>query len=266
MSSRRRESIFAPSPHHEFGIRYRSQHCDLDTAFLDKRSSGSWHDGMLIDDTTLEVPFMADLVTLADPTSEYSDYLQWVANRLGTVRFEREVTAVEERDGAFLIKAVQPESGERFRYRADNVVLGVGSRPFVPEQFRDHRGERIFHTASYLHQREWLFGTNAITVIGSGQSAGEVVLDLPERQPDHGYRIDWLTRSEGFFPMEYSKLGLQHFTPEYTSYFYDLPKEQKDEILANQDLLYKGLDVQTSAASTRPSTSTQSESRTRPSP
>ncbi len=30
------------------------------------------------------------------------------------------------------------------------------------------------------------------------------------------YRLDWLTRSEGFFPMEYSKLGLQHFTPEYT--------------------------------------------------
>ena len=69
-----------------------------------------WHPGMLLDDATLQVPFMADLVTMADPTSpysflsflkdtgrlysfyiresfyplrrEYNDYCRWAADRL----------------------------------------------------------------------------------------------------------------------------------------------------------------------------------------
>ncbi|MFC6767142.1 SidA/IucD/PvdA family monooxygenase, partial [Natrinema soli] len=93
---------------------------------------------------------------------------------------------------------------------------------------------------------EAILGYDAIAVVGSGQSAAEVVLDLLERQSVHGYRLDWLTRSDGFFPMEYSKLGLQHFTPEYARYFYDLPQSRKDDLLADQDLLYKGIDPETS--------------------
>lgn len=47
--------------------------------------------------------------------------------------------------------------------------------------------------------------------------------------------------------MEYSKLGLQYFTPEYTDYFYELPGEVRDETRDEQDLLYKGVDENTSA-------------------
>lgn len=249
--------------------------CEVDSVFLDKKSTFSWHEGMLIDGTTLEVPFLADLVTLADPTSEYSylnylretdriyqfyfyetfliprqeynDYLQWVTDRVDSVQFDREVVALRETDGVFVVEAVHPDTGEQFRYRADDIVLGVGSQPYVPEQSRDYLGTDVFHTARYLDRREDLLNTDSITVVGSGQSASEVVLDLIERQVDHSYRIDWITRSEGFFPLEYSKLGLQHFTPEYTRYFYDLPQERKDEILPDQDLLYKGIDAETSA-------------------
>jgi lysine N6-hydroxylase len=46
--------------------------------------------------------------------------------------------------------------------------------------------------------------------------------------------------------MEYSKLGLQHFAPEYVRYFYDLPQDVSDDLLAGQDLLYKGIDPDTS--------------------
>ena len=252
--------------------------CDLDAICLDKASGFSWHEGMLIDGTTLEVPFLADLVTLADPSSEYSflnylretgriyqfyfyetfqiprqeynDYLQWVVDRLDGVQFDREVTAVREREDGegFVVEAVDPDGGRRFRYRADDIVLGVGSRPFVPEQFRPHLGNDLCHTARYRHHWDRLVDADSITVVGSGQSAAEVVLDLLERQPEHDYHLDWLTRSDGFFPMEYSKLGLQHFTPEYTRYFYDLPQERKDELLPEQDLLYKGIDIETNAA------------------
>ncbi|MFG2390637.1 SidA/IucD/PvdA family monooxygenase, partial [Streptomyces lavendulae] len=41
----------------------------LATAFYDQRRDFRWHPGLLIDGATLQVPFLADLVTLADPTS-----------------------------------------------------------------------------------------------------------------------------------------------------------------------------------------------------
>ena len=250
--------------------------CETNAVFLDEQSSFSWHGGMQIEGTSLEVPFLADMVSLADPTSEYSylnylretgriyefyfyetfqiprreyeAYMQWVSERLDTTRFSRRVTTVDHRDGTFVVTAADPETGGEYVYTADDIALGVGSRPFVPEEFRELRGPSFFHTAGYRDRRADVLDADSITVVGSGQSGAEVVLDLLDHQPDHGYRVDWLTRSDGFFPMEYSKLGLQHFTPEYAQYFYDLPDERKDEIRTDQDLLYKGIDVDTSAA------------------
>jgi lysine N6-hydroxylase len=251
---------------------------DIDAVFLEQQREFSWHEGMLIEGTTLEVPFLADLVTLADPTNphsylnylretgriyefyfyetfqiprrEYNDYLQWVAERLGFCQFDRRVTAVrwDDEDELFVVTAIHPERGEEFEYRANDVALGIGSHPHIPESLRGHPDRDVFHTSSYRFQRERCLDSESITVVGSGQSAAEVFLDLLKHQPEGGYRLDWLTRSEGFFPMEYSKLGLQHFTPEYTRYVYDLPQEVKDDLIPEQGLLYKGIDVDTSAA------------------
>lgn len=45
---------------------------ELDVAFLDRAQGFDWHPGLLFDDATLQVPFLADLVTMADPTSRFS--------------------------------------------------------------------------------------------------------------------------------------------------------------------------------------------------
>ena len=45
---------------------------DLSAIFFDQAPVFNWHPGMMLSDVTLQVPFMADLVTLADPTSPYS--------------------------------------------------------------------------------------------------------------------------------------------------------------------------------------------------
>ncbi|MFC6826265.1 lysine N(6)-hydroxylase/L-ornithine N(5)-oxygenase family protein [Halopelagius fulvigenes] len=250
---------------------------DVEAAFLERDAEFNWHEGMLLEGTTLEVPFLADLVTLADPTNphsylnylretgriyefyfyetfqiprrEYNDYLRWVVANLDSCRFNREVTEVRwdaDRDH-YVVTARHPDTGERFEYRGESLALGIGSRPSVPEHLRGHPEEDVFHTSKYRHNRERALAADSVTVVGSGQSAAEVFQDLLERQSDHSYRLDWLTRSEGFFPMEYSKLGLQHFTPEYDRYVYDLPQAVKDDLIPNQDLLYKGVDPETSA-------------------
>jgi lysine N6-hydroxylase len=250
---------------------------DVDAAFLERDAEFNWHEGMLLEGATLEVPFLADLVTLADPTNphsylnyvretgriyefyfyetfqvprrEYNDYLRWVAENLDGCRFSREVTKVRWDDDSdhYVITARHPDTGEPFEYRGENLALGIGSRPQIPERLRGQSEDDVFHTAKYRYNRDRVLEADSVTVVGSGQSAAEVFQDLLERQADYRYRLDWLTRSDGFFPMEYSKLGLQHFSPEYEQYVYDLPQAVKDDIIPNQDLLYKGVDPETSA-------------------
>ncbi len=48
--------------------------------------------------------------------------------------------------------------------------------------------------------------------------------------------------------MEYSKLGLEHFTPDYTRYFHALAEPVRDRLVASQWQLHKGIDADTTAA------------------
>src|SRR5262245_37576318 len=47
---------------------------------VDRKASFSWHPGMLLDDTYLQVPFLADLVSVADPCNPLS-YLAYLKER-----------------------------------------------------------------------------------------------------------------------------------------------------------------------------------------
>ncbi|MDN4160562.1 lysine N(6)-hydroxylase/L-ornithine N(5)-oxygenase family protein [Nocardioides abyssi] len=236
---------------------------DLDCVFLEARETLAWHPGMMLDDATLQVPFLADLVTMADPTSrwsflnylketgnlypfyiresfyplrrEYDDYCRWAAERLGSVRFGRAVTSVEH-DGATYV--VTTARGETFRGR--KVVLGTGTQPRVLPCVRDAGGPAV-HTADYLAHKAELQRQPRITIVGSGQSAAEVYHDLLSESPDHDYELVWLTRSPRFFPMEYTKLTLELTSPEYTSYFQGLPGETRERLLREQRSLYKGI-------------------------
>ncbi len=44
----------------------------ISALFLDQAEGFDWHPGLMLDNATLQVPFMADLVTMADPKSKYS--------------------------------------------------------------------------------------------------------------------------------------------------------------------------------------------------
>ena len=241
----------------------------VDAVFFEAKPAFSWHPGLLLDGVALQVPFLADLVTLADPTSpysflnylhcrsrlyrfyfyerfhvprrEYDAYCGWVAEQLPTCRFGQRVTAVRPDDEGWVVTVGDVE------HRARVVVLGIGSTPVVPACARPHLGTTVLHSATYLSHRTTAHQAHRVTVVGSGQSAAEVFADLlAHRAPDQ--RLDWFTRSRGFLPMEYSKLGLEHFTPEYTAYFHGLPEERRDALRAGQDLLYKGISSDTSAA------------------
>ena len=70
------------------------------------------------------------------------------------------------------------------------------------------------------------------------KSAAECVLalfnSLTPEQVKAGASIRWITRSAGFHPMEYSKLGQECFTPAYMQYFQSLPRDKRRDIAASQ--------------------------------
>ncbi|CUW27800.1 lysine N(6)-hydroxylase/L-ornithine N(5)-oxygenase family protein [Streptomyces reticuli] len=258
---------------------------ELDAVFYEQRPGFDWHPGLLIEGTTVQVPFLADLVTLADPTSpwsflnylktrerlfpfyfaehlhiqraEYDAYCRWVAQTLPGLRFRHQVDAVRwnpERD-VFEVDFTQLDAdGEAEalgRTYTRNIVLGIGTAPYVPDPLKplvDAPGVPVIHAADYLDHRESLRAAGHVTVVGSGQSGAEVFLDLLRHRPAGREKLHWIGRTEAFAPMEYSKLGLEHFTPDYTRYFHALAEPVRDRLVAAQWQLYKGIDAGTLAA------------------
>jgi lysine N6-hydroxylase len=239
---------------------------ELDGVFLESKPDFEWHAGMFLDGAHLQTPFMSDLVTLADPTSpysflnylkekgrlysfyirenfyplrvEYDDYCRWAANKLSSIRFGTTVTEVtyDETDELYVVATAAGET-----YRARRLVLGTGTPPYVPESCQGLGGDFI-HNSRYVQNKAELQKKESITLIGSGQSAAEIYYDLLSEIDVHGYRLNWVTRSPRFFPLEYTKLTLEMTSPEYIDYFRALPEQTRYRLTAQQKGLFKGID------------------------
>ncbi len=258
---------------------------NVSSKFFEQKCEFSWHKGMILPHTTLQVPFLADLVSLIDPTStytflnylhtqhrllkfyfledyaiyrkEYNHYCQWVAGQLEGLVFDAPVIAVDfitEGDG-FEVSVC--EHGKNQTYKAKNIVIGTGSQPTLPpflQQIAKQAPHHCMHTADYSTDFDLsiIRRTNTlpkVLILGSGQSSAEVYRALFDQQLDDNnkakFQLDWLTRSAGFFPMEYSPLGIEHFSPAYIRYFHDLKPATKAKVVSKQDLLHKGISVAT---------------------
>ncbi|SIS40325.1 lysine N(6)-hydroxylase/L-ornithine N(5)-oxygenase family protein [Salimicrobium flavidum] len=247
---------------------------DVKAAFFEQKSEFAWHPGMLIEGTKLQVPFLADLVTMADPTNphsflnyisqqgrmyqfyilqrldiprrEYNDYCNWASKRIESCRFGEKVTGIHRlEDGSHRVDVREEATGSEKSFFTKHVVLGTGSTPALPKALQGMPEEDVFHTADFEIQRHTCRDANRVTVVGSGQSAAEAFRELLKEQRTCGFSLDWITRSPGFASMEESKLNLEHFSPDYIDYYYPLSQEKKDEIFASQGLYYKGISEHT---------------------
>ncbi|WP_052867613.1 lysine N(6)-hydroxylase/L-ornithine N(5)-oxygenase family protein [Streptomyces niger] len=244
---------------------------ELNGLFLESKPDFEWHSGMFLEGAHLQTPFMADLVTLADPTSEfsflnylkesgrlysfyirenfyplreeYNDYCRWAAAKLSSVRFGYTVTSVEydEEDRLYLVHGTDLTTGEQRTDRARRLVLGTGTPPYVPESCQGLGGD-LTHNSRYLPNKEALQAKDSITLVGSGQSAAEIYYDLLSEIDVHGYKLNWVTRSPRFFPLEYTKLTLEMTSPEYVDYFHALPEATRYRLESQQKGLFKGID------------------------
>ena len=247
---------------------------DLNGLVLEQKEQFNWHPGMMLESVHLQTPFMSDLVTLADPShplsflnyikkqgrlysfyiresfyllrSEYNQYCQWACEQVSNIRFNHHVSEIHFDEDKQLYRVVyestQNEKNSSHEVFCKKLILGTGPAPHVPEFCRE-LGDRVIHSSSYLNQKAQLQKQESITIIGGGQSAAEIYYDLLQEIEIHGYQLNWVTRSPRFFPLEYSKLTLEMTSPEYVDYFYDLPSAQKDQLIAQQQNLYKGINA-----------------------
>ncbi|MFC5832628.1 lysine N(6)-hydroxylase/L-ornithine N(5)-oxygenase family protein [Nonomuraea insulae] len=233
----------------------------VDAVFLDKQPAFGWHRGMLLEGTTMQVSFLKDLVTMRNPTSEFSflcylqdkgrmldfinhktmfpsrlefhDYLEWAAARFTEeVEYASEVVAVTpvEVDGTieFLDVVVRQGDGTLVTRRGRNLVLAAGLEPVLPDGMVSD--ERVWHSEELLKKLPALRDPRRFVVVGAGQSAAEVTEHLHSVFPDA--EVCAVFAKYGYTPADDSSFANRIFDPVAVDHFYAAPDEVKTRLRA----------------------------------
>ncbi|WP_424210829.1 lysine N(6)-hydroxylase/L-ornithine N(5)-oxygenase family protein [Streptomyces sp. BI20] len=229
--------------------------------FFEQQPSFGWHRGMLIDDATMQVSFMKDLVTLRNPTSEYSflcylqskgrlidfvnhknlfplrvefhDYFEWAAAKVDDmVSYGHRVVSIEPvvRDGVVEYLDVTSRCGDEVVvHRARNLVMGTGLRPVMPEGVE--RSERVWHNSDLLRKVDALEGTDPtrFVVVGAGQSAAENVAYLHRRFPEA--EVCAVFSRYGYSPADDSAFANRIFDPQAVDEYFTAPDDVKRRLM-----------------------------------
>uniref|UniRef100_UPI003EB6B131 lysine N(6)-hydroxylase/L-ornithine N(5)-oxygenase family protein n=1 Tax=Streptomyces koelreuteriae TaxID=2838015 RepID=UPI003EB6B131 len=229
--------------------------------FFEQQPRFGWHRGMLIDDATMQVSFLKDLVTLRNPSSEYSflcylqskgrlidfinhknlfplrvefhDYFEWAASQVDDmVSYGHEVVGVAPvtRDGVVEYLDVTVRSGGGLEvHRARNLVIGTGLRPLMPEGVE--RGDRVWHNSELLAKVDELEGTSPsrFVVVGAGQSAAENVAYLHRRFPEA--EVCAVFSRYGYSPADDSAFANRIFDPQAVDEYFSAPEDVKRRLM-----------------------------------
>ncbi|MFD6891987.1 lysine N(6)-hydroxylase/L-ornithine N(5)-oxygenase family protein [Streptomyces sp. NPDC059957] len=229
--------------------------------FFEQQPQFGWHRGMLIDDATMQVSFMKDLVTLRNPTSEYSflcylqekgrlidfvnhknlfplrvefhDYLEWAAAKVDDmVSYGHQVVSVEPvlRDGVIEYLDVTARSGDEVVvHRARNLVISTGLRPVMPEGVE--RTDHVWHNTDLLKKIDGLEGSEPtrFVVVGAGQSAAENVAYLHRRFPQA--EVCAVFSRYGYSPADDSSFANRIFDPQAVDEYFTAPEDVKQRLM-----------------------------------
>ncbi|MET7331211.1 lysine N(6)-hydroxylase/L-ornithine N(5)-oxygenase family protein [Nonomuraea sp. NPDC005650] len=231
----------------------------IDAVFLEKQLSFGWHRGMLLEGTTMQVSFLKDLVTMRDPTSEFSflsylkargrmldfinhktmfpsrmefhDYLEWAAAPFADqVEYGSEVVAVTpvSVDGAveYLDVVVRQGDGELSTRRTRNLVVAVGLVPVLPDGMVGD--ERVWHSEELLDRLPSLTDPRRVVVVGAGQSAAEVTDHLHGHFPDA--EVCAVFAKYGYTPADDSSFANRIFDPDAVDHYFAAPEPVKERL------------------------------------
>ncbi|GIF23075.1 L-ornithine N5-oxygenase [Actinoplanes tereljensis] len=229
----------------------------VNAVFLERQATFGWHKGMLIEDATMQVSFLKDLVTMRKPTSpfsflnylhergrlidfvnhkslfplriEFHDYLEWAAAQVDDMaRYGQNVTAIHPVYSDGTVVAFDVETNDT-TLRTRNVVLASGLRPVLPEGVSP--SSQVWHSRDLLFNVERLNGTapSRFVVIGAGQSAAEVTAFLHERFPTT--EVCGVLSRYGYSPADDSPFANRIFDPLAVDDYFNASTQVKDMLL-----------------------------------
>ncbi|KAL1701818.1 L-lysine 6-monooxygenase (NADPH-requiring)-domain-containing protein [Schizophyllum commune] len=171
---------------------------------------------------------------------EFADYLGWVAqyvqDRGVEVKYGHEVIGLEEApDGLIDVRVRAIATGETIVLKAKDVVISPGGSPRLPDCVKpvfDH--PNIIHSSSYMADINNILGKLkeqgerplTIGVIGAGQSAAEILLELRNRlssipSGSGRHQVKMVMRRGALRPSDDSPFTNEIFDPESTGAWYE---------------------------------------------
>ncbi|KAI0003534.1 L-lysine 6-monooxygenase (NADPH-requiring)-domain-containing protein [Xylariaceae sp. FL0662B] len=237
--------------------------------FLEKQPKFSWHSGMLLPGTKMQISFIKDMASLRDPTSkftflnylhqhdrlvqftnlstflpsraEYEDYLRWCASSFDeVVQYGNEVISVSPVDtprpnssvSSFTVTSRDTKSGSLTTYRTKNVVVAVGGQPSIPKPLPSNH-PRVVHSSQYEHIVPNILNRRdapyRVAIVGAGQSAAEIFNNIQTLYPNSQTYL--VMRPEFLKPSDDSPFVNSIFNPSYVDSLYPRPVELRRSLL-----------------------------------
>lgn len=219
--------------------------------FFDKKKKFTWHDGVLLQNSDLQVHYLKDLVTLIDPTNphsflsflvenkrifqflnqnkttvsrkEYEQYYQWVSLRLDNLKFDCPVRQIDYENSLFKVKLA-----DSYLY-AKNISLGIGKQPRIPSSVKEYSSKDVMHSNDFVFYSH-LYEKKSVCIIGGGQSAAEIIYEMMNAKT-LPHKIYWVNKYYRFLPLEDSCFSNEYYTPSYCMEFYSKDKSTKNHLV-----------------------------------
>lgn len=235
----------------------------IDAHFIERQPHFAWHPGMLLPGTHMQISFLKDLVSMRNPRShfsfinylhhhgrlqdfinlktflpsriEFNDYFRWTAahfsDRCSYGEDVIDIQPVMDGDEARLLRVIsQTPGGRRHQRLTRNLALGLGGRPHIPDAFKAVKQDpRVFHSHHYLKGLSANPGAKRIAILGAGQSAAEIFVDLTQRPGIE--QVDLIMRAHVIKPADDSPFVNEIFNTEFVDYIFNCPAAERNNML-----------------------------------
>jgi lysine N6-hydroxylase len=239
---------------------------EVSSIFFERNLEFRWYPGMLFPSAKMQVSFLKDLVTMVDPTNEFSflnflkdtgrlymfaskgmsqsirriefeQYFKWVIDQLSNLRFGSLVERVKYSKGMYEVVV------NGTVYYARNLSVGAGMKAKVPDFCKNRIDDNIVHSIDFLTKKVDT-KDQVVTVVGSGQSATEIILSLLNNADQQPAKIHWICSSYNLLPLEDTPFSNELYTPNYSDYFYHLDKSIKPQLIDMQKYTSDGISAE----------------------
>ncbi|MDR0227330.1 MAG: SidA/IucD/PvdA family monooxygenase [Burkholderiaceae bacterium] len=229
------------------------------TLFLERAAGPHWQPGMLIDGADTQNHPLRDFVTPRNPRSKYgfltylhehqrffdylnlglhyplrkdfAQYVQWVARQFDDiVAYSQDVTGITTtRHAGLPVYQLQTAAGHTVLARS--LIFAPGRTPHIPTPFKTLQAEHLTHLVNY-RERIQSFARNhpegCVAVVGSSQSAVEIVLDIADRFDR--LSVVNLVRGFGYQLKDTSPFSEHAYFPEFVDAFYGASEAAKGKL------------------------------------